>query len=185
VASAATVKVAPRRKRFLALIPFFFAVQQALEGIQWLSVKTGNACLSAGYSYLVFALIVWPIFIPGAVYYLDRRGRRVSRWFLALGIGVALWLGVFLIGQLSIGVAHGNIFYHAAIPAGFVVAVLYVVAVCGALLTSHIRTLQWFGALALLSAGGAFLWFRTGFPSVWCFFAALISALVFWYARSR
>lgn len=184
VVSVGTLKVAPKRKRFLVLIPFFFAIQQAIEGIQWLSLRTGNVCLSAGYGYLTFALIVWPVFIPAAVYYLDRRGRRISRWFLALGIGVALWLGMSLFsGPLGISVIEGNIAYNTSVPVLSFVGVLYIIATSGAFLTSRNYVLRWFGVLVLITAVAAFYWFRPGFPSVWCYFAALSSALVFLFVR--
>jgi uncharacterized membrane protein (DUF2068 family) len=38
---------------------------------------------------------------------------------------------------------------------------------------------QVFGALALLSFGAAYAFYATWFISVWCFFAALLSAVVY------
>lgn len=184
VVGVAALRVAPRRRRFLAAIPFAFAIQQAAEGFQWLTLKAGMPSVLAGYAYAAFAFVFWPVFIPMAVYAVDRRGRRIVRWFLALGIGVALWnLSAMLRGPLDISVVGEHFLYGLYIPHDRLVAVLYVIAVCGALLSSRVRAFRWFGALLFVAAVVVYLWFRPGFPSVWCYFAALISALVFWYLR--
>ena len=46
------------------------------------------------------------------------------------------------------------------------------------LLSTH-RMVVVFGALALLSFGAAYAFYATWFISVWCFFAALLSAVVY------
>jgi uncharacterized membrane protein (DUF2068 family) len=42
-----------------------------------------------------------------------------------------------------------------------------------------------FGALALLSFGAAYAFYATWFISVWCFFAAVLSAVVYVHFRVR
>lgn len=186
VVGAATLKAAPRRRRILALVPFVFAVQQALEGIQWLYLKAGTVCPAAGYGYLFFALLFWPVFIPLLVFMLDRAARPRVKWFLGLGIVVALWnLAALLSGPLAISGASGNIVYSVGIPTALARTVLYVIVVCGALFALRITALRWFGALITAAALVAFIGFRSAFASVWCYFAAVISALVFWYARRK
>jgi hypothetical protein len=184
VAGAATLQVAPKRRRLLAVIPFAFALQQALEGIQWLYLNDSTVCITYGYGYFAFAYIFWPVFIPAAVYALDHKSRAIMRWFLMLGIGVALWNLYFLfVGQLAVFVDGGRIIYDVGAPAAGVIAPLYIIAVCGALLVSRIRAFRLFGMLILAAAATAYIWFRPGFPSAWCYFAAVISVLVFWYAK--
>ena len=46
------------------------------------------------------------------------------------------------------------------------------------LLSTH-RMVVVFGALALLSFGAAYAFYATWFISVWCFFSALLSAVVY------
>ena len=184
VAGAATLSVAPKQRRILAVIPFVFAFQQALEGIQWLYLKTGTTCIAAGYGFLALAFVFWPVFVPAVVYVLDRRGRGLVRWFWALGVGVALWnLYFLLIGKLIVFDAGGRIFYSVGVPASRIITLLYIVAVCGALLFSRVRAFRLYGVLMFAAAIAAFYWFRPGFPSVWCYFAAVLSLLVFWYAK--
>ena len=56
------------------------------------------------------------------------------------------------------------------------------------LLSSH-RWVLVFGVLALLSFGAAYAFYATWFISVWCFFAALLSAVIYlhftWKARDK
>ena len=71
-----------------ALIPLLFGVQQLLEGGLWLTLAEPQQCLSAlltqGYS--AFSQVIWPIYIPAAVYLLERPGwRRRAIALIALG----------------------------------------------------------------------------------------------------
>jgi uncharacterized membrane protein (DUF2068 family) len=56
---------------------------------------------------------------------------------------------------------------------------LYLVSTAlSALLSTH-RMVQVFRALAMLSFGAAYAFYATWFISVWCFFAALLGAVVY------
>jgi hypothetical protein len=55
---------------------------------------------------------------------------------------------------------------------------LYLLSTTVTLLLSSHRTVKLFGALSLLSFGAAYYFYATWFISVWCFFAALLSAVV-------
>lgn len=183
VVGAATLHVAPKRRRLLALIPFAFAVQQAFEGVQWLYLDRGTTCAAAGYGYTFLAFAFWPIFIPSLVYTFDRAGRPLVKWFLGLGIVVGLWnLFALGTGTLTITVASSRIAYWLDVTWGPIGVVLYVLALCGSLFASRIRAFRWFGLVVLATAVTSYVWFRPGFPSVWCYFAALLSGLVFFYA---
>ncbi len=184
--SAATAHAAPRRLRFLALIPLAFAVQQALEGINWLTVGRTAFCTATGYGYAFFAFVFWPVFIPASVYAIDRAGRRRVRWFLGLGVAVAFAdLVALLVNPLSVSVGSGRLVYDLGIGgiAPWLATIAYVTATCGALFASRIRAFRWFGVLIFAAFLAALGWFPQGFPSVWCYFAAVISATVFLYAR--
>lgn len=50
------------------------------------------------------------------------------------------------------------------------------------ILSTH-RMVRVFGVLALLSFGAAYYFYATWFISVWCFFAALLSAVVYFHFR--
>ena len=62
---------------------------------------------------------------------------------------------------------------------------LYLMSVAfGPILSTH-RMVKVFGVLALLSFGGAYLFYATWFISVWCFFAAILSGIIFFHFALR
>lgn len=56
---------------------------------------------------------------------------------------------------------------------------LYLVSTTVSPLLSTLRGVKVFGALALLSFGAAYYFYATWFISVWCFFAALLSTVIY------
>jgi heme/copper-type cytochrome/quinol oxidase subunit 4 len=85
----ASLVVAKKEDKILALIPLLFGAQQFFEGIQWLYLNTGSSSTLATYIFLVFAYIIWPIYVPACVLILDKEKRKIMRSFLFLGITVA------------------------------------------------------------------------------------------------
>ena len=86
----ASFVIAKKEDRILAAIPILFGIQQLVEGFQWLNLNISSFSLPAGYAFLFFALIIWPIYVPVVVYILDKRRRKFLKWFIFLGIAVAL-----------------------------------------------------------------------------------------------
>ena len=62
---------------------------------------------------------------------------------------------------------------------------LYLLSTAISPLMSMHRMVVVFGALALLSFGAAYAYYATWFISVWCFFAALLSSVVYLHFRER
>ena len=56
---------------------------------------------------------------------------------------------------------------------------LYLMSITFSLSLSTHRTVNAFGVMALLSFAAAYVFYATWFISVWCFFAALLSAVVY------
>ena len=171
---AASFRVATKKERALALIPIFFAIQQALEGIQWLYLNQGLVCRPAGYGFLFFALLLWPIYIPAMVYMFDRTRRSVTRYFVAAGFFLVAWY-VFLLltTPLTVGVVGRHIFYNP--PGSFSGALLYIGVICGVTILSSRCAIRWLGVLCFSTALLAVFISLSTAASVWCFFAAVIS----------
>jgi len=57
-----------------ASIPLLFGIQQASEGLVWLSIQHGNLYLNSVFSHVFtfFAYIFWPLFIPLSVLLLEK-----------------------------------------------------------------------------------------------------------------
>lgn len=188
VAGVGAVKLARRRAELpLALLPLLFGAQQLIEGAVWWSLDHPRAGLNAAatFAYLLFARVLWPVFVPLSILSLEpvRRRRNGMVVLVALGVGVSLDGAVAVLrGPSTSHVAGDSIAY--AMPSLLVIAA-YLVATCGAaLLSSHVP-LRLMGAaafgLALLT-----LWlYAAVFVSVWCFFSAILTVMIVVYLGSR
>lgn len=186
VIGTAALKVAPKKQKILAVMPLLFAVQQALEGIQWLALNRGTTCPLAGYGFLSLALLWWPIYVPVMVLLLDR-GRRPLLWgFVCLGGALAVFFASIMVTHpLRILVSDSRIIYSLSVPMWTLIAVIYVGAVCGALLASRLRALRWYGVLLFISGGFTLSIALDAGVSVWCYFSAIVSGFIYLAIRNR
>ncbi|GAC1352396.1 MAG: hypothetical protein NVS3B20_11300 [Polyangiales bacterium] len=184
---AIAIKGARRREQLpFAAIPLIFAAHQAVEGMLWIVLshspywKSSHALV---YAFLFFALALWPFYIPFSLWFMEPSGRR--RTVLA-GLSIAGFLiGAYLLACTVMRpvyscVAAQHIYYYFQIDAPVrqaVIAAYVVVILCPWALSSVRGTLP-FGLLAIASFVVAGYLFRTGFASVWCFFAAILSLFV-------
>jgi hypothetical protein len=183
---AASLVVAKKENKILAAIPFLFGIQQGFEGIQWLYLNSGSSSLFAGYGFLFFALMVWPIYVPTLVYILDKKNRGLLRWFVALGIIVAAYvLELFLTQSIHVSKLGNCIGYSFDLPMGTLSVAGYMLAVFGSFFISKKPFFRWFGAINFVLAFIAWLFFTKTFTSVWCFFAAISSSIIFLFIFSK
>ncbi|MBI3632191.1 MAG: hypothetical protein HY225_01975 [Candidatus Vogelbacteria bacterium] len=180
----ATYRAADKKHKMLAAIPIIFAVQQAFEGFQWISLGVGKPSMIAAYSFLFFAFLFWPVYMPYTIFKLDPKRRKILKWLVGFGIAVAL---IFLLSllylPLSVYPRGGSICYDINVPFSQLLVAFYVFVTCGVLLFSSNKVFNWFGVLLLLSAVISEIFFFYTFTSVWCFFAAMLSSLVYFYIR--
>ncbi len=181
--------VAARRTQRLAelpyaLIPAWFGVQQLLEGTLWLTfAQPQQACLNTvltqGFS--AFSQVIWPIYIPLAVWLLEPAGwRRKAIGLIALGgATVSLYLLWYLLQVPAVAEVQGRhiayIFPHFHQP---LATALYLLGACVSPMLSRFKTVRLFGMLATLSLLATALFYAQWFISVWCFFAALLSSVI-------
>jgi len=172
-----------------ALIPLCFGVQQLLEGALWLTLPLQAQCASAWLTqgYSAFSQVIWPIYIPLAVYMLERPGwrRRLIGLIALAGTGVALYLLWCMVKTPVLAQISGShiayVFPHFHQP---LATVLYLFAACVSPLLSTWPRVRLFGLLASVSLVAAAYFYSQWFISTWCFFAALLSAVV-WLQFAR
>lgn len=172
----------------IAVYPVAFGVQQVVEGALWLDLAAGGARAGAlALGFLFFSHFFWPFWAPFSIYWLRRRARhgRLLLLLAALGavVGALLFIPLLVAGAVPVGVADGHIAYAtAAVYDGSVppnaVLLAYAVVVLVPFALAGRRSLQAFGGLLLLSMVAAYAFYAFTFISVWCFFAAVISAYV-------
>lgn len=179
--ATAITKVKKKKQLAIALVPIFFAVQQAVEGMQWLAVKNGPPNVAIGYGFLFFAYLFWPSYIPFAARAVEQDVNRKQLYniLLVIGIATSAWLLVALIlNPLTITVHKHGIIYD--VPGYFPYAsiIFYLISTIGSGALSSRRYIKAFGILAGIFAGISWLMYTTAFTSVWCFFSAILSCIL-------
>lgn len=182
----ASLAVAKKEDKILAAIPLMFGIQQAFEGVQWLYLNSGSSSLLAAYGFLFFAFIVWPIYVPAFVFILDKKRRKILKWFMFLGIAVAIYfLVLFLTQSLTIREINASVSYNFNFPFKGFVNAAYVLAVFGPLFVSSREVFKWFGVVVAILAIISWFLFTVNLASVWCFFAAIVSSMFFVYIKLK
>ncbi len=188
--------VAARRTRCVAelpyaLIPFWFGVQQLMEGALWLTFgEPQQACLNAvltqGFS--AFSQVIWPLYIPLAVWLLEPAGwRRHAIAVLSVaGATVSVYLLWYLVQVPAVAQPEGRhiayIFPHFHQP---LATALYLLGACVSPLLSRFGRVRWFGALATLSLLVTAFFYAQWLISVWCFFCAVLSSVIVLHFPAR
>jgi len=184
LAGIGAMRKAKHKEKMIAIIPLLFAVQQFIEGTQWLTISQGKPSTVLGYLFLVFAFLIWPTYTPLAVYKIEANEKRknILRYFLYAGIlaSTALLIIMFLY-PLSINSLRLSIDYNLSFPYSVWGVIIYVTIVAGSLLASSRKFFNIFGLAVLLSVALASYFYYATFTSVWCFFAAALSGLIYFY----
>jgi hypothetical protein len=182
IVGVASLRIATKKQIIIAAIPLLFAIQQMFEGFQWLSISSGHTNPCAGYGFALLALVVWPVYLPLAVYMLDKQRRHVTKWFLALGTALsAYFMTILVLGSMQIVPMKLGIYYKIDMLLGLVTAPLYVIATCGSLLASSLKFFRIFGIATFVSVFITIVFFARTFTSTWCFFSAILSVLIYIY----
>jgi hypothetical protein len=184
----------------LAVVPFFFAVQQFTEGLVWIGLEHEDPALiqAASVAYLFFAMAFWPFWIP--LSFLCSESRRGLAW--ALGVVMVLglawtWLylpillspGTYLtteVFQHSIRYVIGDIAGYSlasrwAWRTGYLVIIVVPIAIgCTRGQTNGRDTAVSVagGAALVASFVVAYYLYMQVFVSVWCFFAAVLALML-------
>ncbi len=183
---AAALRRARKPDLMLAAIPMLFGAHQALEGAVWLTVAEGwGRC--AGYSFASIAFCFWPVYTPLAARLSEPDARRRT-WmlpFLVLGVAVAVLAASVLLSGLKIDFATHHIKYLPRRRYPLIFDYLYAAAVVGPLLICRSIYLRIFGGSILAFFGVSTLLFNPARYSVWCFFAAASSVVLYFFIASR
>ena len=177
---------AKKKDKVLAAIPIMFSIQQFCEGIQWLYLNSGSSSPILGYFFLFFAFILWPIYIPVAVYILDKKERKILGWFIFVGIAVAIYfVTILMMGPLNVLKINSCVAYYFNFPFQNVVVLAYMLAIIGSFFISSLNIFRYFGIVIGFLGLVSWFFFALTFTSVWCFFAAMVSLMFFFYIRYK
>lgn len=178
-------------QKFMALMPLLFAFQQFAEGVVWLSVI--NSAFAgwrniAMYSFLIFAQLVWPLYVPFAVLWLekDEKKKKVLKWFAASGIvATTFFLYCVTCFKADIVVTNYHIQYQLDFPfyKMWFYGIIYFIPAFIPTFFSGFKKMRLLGGLLLASYLVSRFWYMDYIVSVWCFFGALSSITVLYIIK--
>ncbi len=181
--SYALKKIKTKASRPLALIPFFFGIQQASEGVVWLTYNNPDYALITTIAtgvFMLFAFLFWPIWMPLTVLCLEKKMARKHILYILLGVGIAVaatLMYALLLSGVQPEISCSHIYYNVALPAMFNYwgPFLYCIATIIPLLISTKKHMPLLGVGLFFSVVATYYFYTAFFTSVWCFFAAVLS----------
>lgn len=169
-----------------AAIPLIFALQQATEGLLWLSHTHGWTCMQhiMPYLFLLFAFCIWPMWIPLSLALIEPcEVRRKAIVLLGMiGTILALYLyGFVLLHGITALPLDCHIYYDVTIPSSesIIGSIAYLLATVASFFISSLPIMWLFGLILLLSYWISYIFYFAHLISIWCFFAAVLSGFVY------
>ena len=181
-------KVSRRAEIPFAMIPLIFGIQQIIEGMLWLSFRYEAPLLNVTmtYAFTMFSHVLWPMYVPFAIGLVETVAwrKKVMMVFQLIGVTVGLYLFYLVIKYPVTSEIDKNMVYVSPHFYEAAVMVLYLAATCaGSFFSSH-KFIRLFGVLALVLFMVAIWFYTVAFFSVWCFFAAILSAVIYLHFSS-
>ena len=178
------------KKRSLVLfasMPFLFALQQLSEGILWITIadkqySTINSITT--YAFLVFALVIWPLWVPLSLWLPEKNILRKKLLLLFIGYGFfgsIYSIYVLFYCGISSQVASSSIRYNIFFGNSFRIKYdlfFYMISVIIPFFISSISLGNIMGTAIALSFVATYYFMNINLISVWCFFSALISVII-------
>ena len=166
-----------------AAIPLAFGMQQLVEGYLWKILPTqSQATDTVAAIYLLFSHVLWPILVPLAVLVIEpfQARRKLLLFPTAAGAVAGIYFLFALLTEPVSAVIEGkHIVYHLPHRHDAFILTLYIIGTCLTPLLSSYRTVRLLGIAIIIALIATSIAYVHWFASVWCFFAALISAVVF------
>jgi len=184
---SAIVHTKKRHELVFAAIPLIFAVQQGVEGFLWLALGNASpAALPLTYLSMFFALWWWPLYVPFSAWLMEKNTARKKLLLLLAACGAivgSLLYIIFLQNPMTATINNRCIYYTFEIPYRTWFLFFYSLATIGPMLISTKRIVRVFCALLLVSGIISAVMYYFNFISVWCFFAAIISAVIYLFSN--
>lgn len=181
-------KATKPNERLFAVIPLLFAVQQFAEGFLWITLSNSShaqlekVCTAV---FIIIAQIVWPIWVPLSIQQMEinRTARQLLSYFTGLGLIVSLSLmWYFITYGVKAEIDGYHITYLQTYPDLFkgIGGYFYVLVTILPPFFSHFKRMWLLGLAILISYLVTKMYYNNYLISVWCFFAAVISTVVYY-----
>ena len=176
-------KVKDRKLLLIAMFPLFFGFQQLLEGMIWIHmdeefIKTPFSQLTVNL-YLFFAWLFWPIFVPFAFYLSEKENWKKALFAFAFLLGLSItYVDIrFLAANAVTPIITGHSLNYGFTP--FYGNMIYGLSIFIPIFLSSIPKIKIFGIALLVTFVISQLIYTYTFTSVWCFFCAAVSVLLY------
>jgi hypothetical protein len=172
-------------------IPLFFGIQQIVEGTLWLTlpdIDYVSVQKISTYTFLLMAQVLWPTMIPVSVLFMEENVRKKKILKILMVMGLVLssyYLFCLLSFHVNPQIKGYHIQYNTDFPLSLSIPafILYLLVTITPLFVSSIKRTHLLGILMFFSCLVTAIFFTQYLTSVWCFFAALISGVIFWILR--
>jgi heme/copper-type cytochrome/quinol oxidase subunit 4 len=188
IGAASLARNSSKPHRMFAGIPLIFAVQQAAEGVVWLTIVDGERTAwhrLAVSIFLAIAFVVWPMWLPFTLRRIEKNPTRLR------ALSVLCWAGGLLAAYASFVllrfrpvaqiVGHSLRYDYATsgdLSRHLLYLVAYVIPTLVPFFVSTASLARTIGITLLVSLVASAVVQRDALASVWCFFAALLSCLI-------
>ncbi|PKL92083.1 MAG: hypothetical protein CVV21_04865 [Candidatus Goldiibacteriota bacterium HGW-Goldbacteria-1] len=184
-------KVHKPAQLIFASIPLFFAIQQFAEGILWLTIAREGyqgVRTAATYMFIIMAQILWPVMIPLSVLLLEKNSIRKKILYVMafMGCAVGIYDAYLLIAHgIYAEVSSRHLTYQSGFQddLGWTALILYLAVTVLPLFISGVKRMYILGIIMAVSFAVSAVFYMQCLTSVWCFFAAVISFVVFYIIR--
>jgi urea transporter len=140
---------------------------------------------AATYIFLVTALVIWPVMVPLSVRFMEevKRRKQILTGLLIAGCllsAVYAFCLVYYDVYPQINSFHIEYVYNVPQTLMTVAFVFYLITTIAPFFVSSVRRMWVFGIMIAISCIVTGIFFAQYLTSVWCFFAAIISIIIYW-----
>ncbi len=172
-----------------AFIPLLFASQQFVEGMLWLNLLENGSTQQRYWLTNIFndyAFIVWPIVAPLSIFMLeeDKDRRNILKVIIVMGMATAFYaIKVLRSSGITPEIINHCIKYIYPAPQPIYAKYWYIAVTCLPFFLSTQTRIRWLGLVNIITFVVAYYTYNLAYISVWCFFAAVTSGLIYFYFR--
>jgi hypothetical protein len=174
-------------QRLFAAIPLLFGLQQFAEGALWVTLRSGGHDWlqnAATYIFLIAAMVILPVMIPLSMWLMEegKKRKNILASLIVIGGIVSSFYAFCLISyNVTPQINSFHIQYIEEFPQTLakIASYFYTASIVIPLFISSVRWMWLLGILIAVSWLVTAIFFAGYLTSVWCFFAALISVVIY------
>jgi hypothetical protein len=138
------------------------------------------------YGFVFFSHIFWPFFAPLSIWLIEKHPlrKKILGGITLVGSFMGLYLlSSTIVGPVSSSIVGESIAYGIPISYPLTTFLLYLFATCaGAMVASSVK-IRVFGTAVLVGFLVAHMFYPETLFSVWCFFAAALSVIIYTHTK--